>query len=122
MLARMKKPITEKYSEICILVPSKDAQEIQNHVMECLRSAGHDNISVSGKELYSVDEVFPDSHPGRILKGLRTREDLTQVQLAEKAGLKPHHVSEMENGKRVIGKAMARRLAKVLNSSYQMLL
>ncbi len=122
MLARTKKPITEKYSEICILVPSKDAQKIQNHVMECLRAAGHDNISVSGKELYPIDEVFPDSHPGRILRGLRTREGLTQVQLAEKAGLKPHHVSEMENGKRPIGKAMARRLAKILNSSYQILL
>ena len=46
---------------------------------------------------YSIDEVFLDGHPGKILRGLRTREDLTQVQLAEKAGLKPHRVSEMEN-------------------------
>ena len=74
------------------------------------------------KLLYYTDEVFPDSYPGRILRGLRTREGLTQVQLAEKAALKPHHVSEMENGKRPIRKVMARRLAKVLNSSYQIIL
>lgn len=73
-------------------------------------------------DLIPANEVFPDSHCGKILRGLRTREDLTQVQLAEKLGLRPHHISEMEHGKRVIGKAMAKRLAKALNASYKPLL
>ena len=72
--------------------------------------------------LISSEEVFPDSHPGKILKGLRTRENLTQAQLSEKIGLRPHHISEMEHGKRVIGKAMAKKLAEALNTPYKMLL
>jgi plasmid maintenance system antidote protein VapI len=30
-------------------------------------------------------------------------------------GVKPHHISEMEKGKRPIGKEMALRLSKALN-------
>jgi transcriptional regulator with XRE-family HTH domain len=75
------------------------------------------------KALYPTDEVFSDSHPGKILKGLRVREGIaTQAQLSEKTGLTTRHLSEMENGKRVIGKAMAKRLAAALNASYKMLL
>jgi ribosome-binding protein aMBF1 (putative translation factor) len=117
MSARTKKPITGKYSEICIRVPVQDVEKFR----ELLKSSGQ-AFEIWERELDSAAEVFPDSHPGKILKGLRTREDLSQAQLAEKAGLKPHHVSEMEHGKRVIGKAMAKKLAAVLNTSYKMFL
>jgi len=76
----------------------------------------------SEDELHPAEEIFPVSHPGKILKGLRTREALSQAQLAETIGLKAHHVSEMEHGKRVIGKTMAKKLAAVLNTSHKMLL
>ena len=49
-------------------------------------------------------------------------EGLTQAQLAEKIHIKPHHISEMENGKRTIGKEMAKRLAKALNTGYKVFL
>lgn len=117
MLEPMRKPITGKYSEICIRVPVENVAGI----LKLLKSSGHD-LEISERELIPADEVFPDSHPGKILRGLRTREDLTQAQLAEKIGVRPHHVSEMEHGKRVIGKAMAKKLATVLNTSYKILL
>lgn len=79
-------------------------------------------LKIQEDELFDAAEVFPDSHPGRILRGLRTREDLTQKSLAEKTGLRPHHISEMENGKRPIGKEVARRLAKALNADFRILL
>jgi transcriptional regulator with XRE-family HTH domain len=79
-------------------------------------------LEISGRELYSADEAFPDSHPGKILKGLRVRENLTQAQQSEKTGLNTRHISEMEHGKRPIGKAMAKRLAAALNVSYKMFL
>lgn len=50
---------------------------------------------------------------------MRYREDLTQAQLAAMVGVKPSHISDMENGKRSIGKEMAKRLAKALNSRYK---
>ena len=94
----------------------------QHVIKKFLKSAGHTGVSVFERELFTAEEVFPDSHPGKILKGLRTRENLTQAQLAKKIGLRPHHVSEMEHGKRVIGKAMAKKLAEALNTPYKMLL
>lgn len=72
--------------------------------------------------LYTVEEVFPDLKPGDILRGARHREGLTQAQLAAMIGVKPSHISEMEKGKRPIGKDMSKRLAKVLNTSYQIFL
>lgn len=60
--------------------------------------------------------------PGYLLRLYRQREEFTQAALAERLGIRQHHLSEMENNKRPIGKAMARRLAKVLNCDYRRLL
>ena len=59
---------------------------------------------------------------GVMLRGARFKAELTQKQLAEKLGIFTHHVSEMEHGKRTIGKAMAKRLAEVLNVDYRVFL
>lgn len=53
------------------------------------------------------------------LRGLRTRENMSQVKLAELTGIPQRHISEMENGKRSIGKERAKKLAKVLNADYR---
>ena len=44
------------------------------------------------------------------------------MKLAELTGIPQRHISEMENGKRPIGKEMAKRLGKVLNISYKVFL
>ena len=124
MLELTKKQTTGKYAEICIRVPVKQVGKIAEATKSFLRLAGHEvrEINDEGEELFSVEEVFPDRHPGKLLRGARVREDLTQAQLAEKAGLKPHHISEMENRKRPIGKDVAKRLAEALNMDYRILL
>lgn len=66
--------------------------------------------------------VFPDSSPGTNLRGLRYREDLTQAALAKLSGIPRNHISEMENGKRPIGRQTARKLAEVLNTDPRMFL
>ena len=75
----------------------------------------------SGEERnYSVAEVFPEyfgKENEMALRAYRTRENLTQQQLAELSGIPQHHISEMENGKRVIGKERARKLAQALHVS-----
>jgi DNA-binding XRE family transcriptional regulator len=74
---------------------------------------------------YSVAEVFPE-YMGKerqiALRAYRNREDLTQRQLAEQTGIPQRHLSEMENGKRTIGKEMAKRLSEVLKCDYRFLL
>lgn len=71
---------------------------------------------------YTVDEVFPDLVPGDALRGARELNGLAQQQLAKAVGIGKSNVSEMERGKRPIGKAMAKRLAKALGTSYKVFL
>ena len=59
---------------------------------------------------------------GQMLRGARFKAELTQKQLAEKLGVKQHHICEMEHGKRVIGKEMAKRLSEVLDINYKVFL
>jgi len=66
---------------------------------------------------YSEEELI-----GKAVAGVRYREGLTQTQLAEKIGIPQRHISEMENGKRPIGKAMAKRFGEALNVGYRMFL
>ena len=82
-----------------------------------------DDFDGSNKEeLSTFEELFPGFHAGNALRGARSREGLTQVQLAAMIGVKPTHISPMERGKRPIGKEMARRLAKVLRIGYKVFL
>jgi DNA-binding XRE family transcriptional regulator len=67
-------------------------------------------------------EVFPNFNAGVALKGGRKREGLTQKQLARLIGVSQAHISEMEHGKRPMGKEMAKRLAKVLQVDYRVFL
>ncbi len=70
-------------------------------------------------------EAFPEfqgNEAGTILAGYRHREGLTQVQLAEATDIPQRHISEMENGKRVIGVTSAKKLAEALHSDHRGLL
>lgn len=74
---------------------------------------------------FTVAEAFPDllgQEPQVALRAYRHREDLTQKQLAERTGIPQHHISEMENGKRPIGKETAKKLAAALNIDYRVFL
>jgi len=67
-------------------------------------------------------ESFPytdEQLPGITLAGARGKEGLTQRELAALTGIPQRHLSEMENGKRPIGKEAARKLGKALNISYK---
>ncbi len=76
--------------------------------------------SVPWRELFP--EYKDEDLPGVCLRGGRYREGLTQKQLADMIGIPQRHISEMENGKRPIGKEMAKRLGKALNISYKVFL
>ncbi len=77
-------------------------------------------LEAEDKPAYSVADVFPeymDKKPQTALRAYRTRESLTQKELSLKTGIPQHQISEMENGKRGIGKERARKLAHALNVS-----
>ncbi len=71
-------------------------------------------------------EAYPECSEaqliGKALAGARYREGLTQIELSKATGIPQRHISEMENGKRPIGKEMAKRLGKALSISYKVFL
>jgi DNA-binding XRE family transcriptional regulator len=72
------------------------------------------------KEFYTLEELSPEiqcNSSGVALRGARGKEGLTQKQLAVMVGIAQHHISEMENGKRPIGRESAKKLAEALHVS-----
>ena len=61
--------------------------------------------------------------PGKALRIYRENAGLTQTALGERMGGVPRqHISNMENGKRPIGKENAKRLAAALHVDYRVFL
>ncbi|MCD6585880.1 MAG: helix-turn-helix transcriptional regulator [Desulfobacteraceae bacterium] len=86
-----------------------------------LKTLGFVDVSeaVPWRECFSYSD---EQLPGVCLAGARGKEGLTQKQLSELTGIPQRHISEMENGKRSIGKETARRLGKALNVGYKVFL
>ena len=125
MLVLTKRQTTVESAEIYLRgVPSNKADMVKEAIEKMLDLAGMDfrNSEEEAQGLYTIEEVFPEFHVGHALRGLRSREGLTQKRLAEMIGIKPNHISEMENGKRPIGKEMAKRLGKALRTGYRVFL
>lgn len=124
MSEHMKVQTTGEFADISIRVPVALVGRVCAVIENVLALLPGQEPGTEGDEdrLYSVDEVFPDMQPGTILRGARNRKGLTQAQLAARIGAKPSHISEMEKGKRPIGKDMAKRLAQALNTSYRVFL
>jgi len=80
-------------------------------------------------ELMSFDEANEHLHDllGKVtvaekIKAYRSRESLTQKELALKSEIKQQHISEIERGIRPVGVAIAKKLAVALNCNYRSLL
>lgn len=68
------------------------------------------------------DLIEKYTESGVALKGARAKAGLSQNELADKLKIPQSHISDMENGRRPIGKKMAKRLAEVLKVSYKVFL
>ena len=119
MREHTKKRDTTNFADLRLRVPAGRYGQALEAVRSALDQAGISFRQVNDQEesLYTPEEVFGPHDPGRILRGARTREGLTQRQLAEGIGARQHHISEMENGRRPITPDMARKLAEALNAS-----
>jgi ribosome-binding protein aMBF1 (putative translation factor) len=75
----------------------------------------------------SLEESFKDliseySSSGLALRGCRYKKGISQKNLAKSIHISQHHISEMENGKRVVGKEMAKRFANFFETDYRIFL
>ncbi len=110
MLKLTRKPHTKGFVEVRAIVPESRA----NAVERAIEQAAESGIPAA--------EVFPESTPGSRLRGARGLRELTQAQLAALIGVSVPNISAMENNRRPIGKAMAKKLALALDFSYQVFL
>ena len=112
MLVRTKKHHTEE--SVRFVGPPAAIKRLR----ELARSAG----VVEANDTIPVAEITPelDGNPGGLyLKGIRYRDDISQEQLSRLSGIPRRHLSEMENGKRPIGKESAKKLAAALHCDYR---
>jgi DNA-binding XRE family transcriptional regulator len=111
----------DKTAEVTLTIPIEGVNAVTEMIEELFRFAGHE-IRAKNEEfdfeydkLSSVKKAFPDFGPATILNGARLTFELTQKQLADRLGIKPHHISEMETGKRPISRKMAVKLGKLFD-------
>src|SRR6056297_2021248 len=91
----------------------------QKEASELLKKLGFQDVSDSVPWRAAFPDINEHSLPGISLAGARGKEGLTQVQLSELTGIPQRHISEMERGKRSIGKKTAKLFSKALNIDYR---
>jgi ribosome-binding protein aMBF1 (putative translation factor) len=115
----MRKPHIEADTvELYLKGPAAKRKE----ALAALQSLGFVDISEGVPWRTAFSEITEENLPGTVLAGARAKENLSQQELSRLTGIPQRHISEMENGKRPIGKEMAKRLAKALNISYKVFL
>ncbi len=115
MSVAMKKPAMADYVEVRFRIPA-------SMLVEAKQAMASYGAIAEEPESVPWEEVYPDFNGSVALRGARKREALTQKELARLVGISQTHISEMEHGKRPIGKEMAKRLAKVLKVNYRVFL
>jgi len=109
-----KHPIETEKVELRFLGPKKQRKD----AVKALRSLGFVDVSnaIPWRDSFSYTD---NELPGVALFGARNKEELTQRVLSQLTGIPQRHISEMENGKRPIGKETAKKLGKALNINYK---
>ncbi len=115
MSVRMKKPPTNRV-ELRFIGPVEHRDE----VIEAAKSFGYIEESFPWRACFP--EASKENLPWIALSGARTKEGLTQREVSVITGIPQRHISEMENGKRTIGKERAKKLAEALKVNYKVFL
>ena len=116
------------HHDLCDVVLKPSGKINQARLKKMIRSALDQYLAedrVSAKTLHEeAKQRHGDAYrtPGYCLRLYRQRAELTQAELADQTGIRQHHLSEMENNKRVLGKANAKKLADILDCDYRKLL
>lgn len=119
-----KEQTTEGFADLHLRLPAAKYAKAREAIRKLLDlgEVPYQELNAQNEEVYSVADVFGEITPAQVLRGMRHREGLKQKDLAQKLGIPAANLSEMENGRRPIGKAMAKRLAQALNANYKVFL
>ena len=103
-------------SKTLYLVPEEKALAIQALLQ--------DNSANDDEEMIDAMDDIPELRDPkqRIIisfRGIRTKNQITQEQLADKLGITQAEVSKIETGKRAIGKKLAKKIEKIFKMDYR---
>lgn len=119
MSGHMKKPLIKRDKVIIILHHNDATYRIPQQIAEKYRI--EDDSAVNADDVFSsVNRKY--TKPGALLRGIRIREGLTQVELALKIHVTQSDISQMENGVRHIGSKVAKRIGKIFGINYRVFL
>ncbi|QMT62086.1 helix-turn-helix domain-containing protein [Legionella sp. PC997] len=118
MSEHMKKPHTEN---IAMVTWHGAHYALPVRVIEKYR------VKEESKSHLSIDDVFGElinehGEPGLLLRGLRHREGLSQIEFSKTLNITQTNLSAMENGRRPIGKELAKRIAEKFQVDYRIFL
>ena len=113
-----KRPTDDGQVELHFTGPEEKREE----AIQLMQKLGYEDTSESIPWRDAFPELKEEPFYSIILRGARTREDMSQVELSRRTGIPQSHISEMENGKMEIGKDRAKRLSEVLNTDYRLFL
>jgi ribosome-binding protein aMBF1 (putative translation factor) len=129
MSAHMKQHHIDAQKSFCVIIKldnSKKSYYIplshQKDLENVLAKYSEDDDTPVAWEVLAKDRIEKYKKSGLVLRGMRYREGLSQKKLAEASGITQNEISNIENGRRTVGKKVAEKLAKVLNFDYRMLL
>ena len=88
---------------------------------ELEKYAEDDEVPVAWEKL-AKDRIAKYKKSGLVLRGMRYRENMSHIALVKKSGVSQNEISNIENGKRTVGKKIAMKLAKALNFDYRLLI
>jgi ribosome-binding protein aMBF1 (putative translation factor) len=111
MLALVKKPRIE------ISLQGEQVEELIEWIrkkfeISILTSDNSESIAVEETDFW---KEMQSNRIGNLLAGARLKAGLSQVQLAEKLGVRQNMISDYERGKRRLSQSMAKRIAKILH-------
>ena len=113
MRALTKKLPTENLVPLQLMVHPSNVATITRYVEQLEKSESVPWREVAGQR---------GSIPASVLRGARSKAEITQTRLSELTGIPQRHISEMEQGKRPIGKETAMKLAAALDVDYRVFL
>ena len=121
MQALMKTQTTGNLTDIVLRVPSANAEAVIAGLEGLFRLSGHSLLPMNtdGEASHSLEEVFPERSPAMLLRGYRSKLDMTQAQLAEVMQVTQARISEWESGKRAVSIRAAKKLAGLFHVPYQ---
>jgi hypothetical protein len=119
MLERTKKLPTDEIVTLRLRVHRSNADRVKRYVA----ALEQEKEGTPRPWRKVLTELRPDDQiPSAVLRGSRVKEEITQEELSVMTGIPRRHISEMEHGKRPIGKESARKLATALKCEYRVFL